>query len=59
MRTFEEHILGTTAAGENLLVQLLALDRSWCPNPVAEDAGRGYSSRTEQILKRCRAWLQL
>jgi hypothetical protein len=51
MSTFEEHIPGTTAAGEKPQAQLLALGRSWCPNPVADDAGRGYNSRTEQIIK--------
>jgi hypothetical protein len=51
MSTFEEHISGATAPGENLQAQQLALDCSWCPNPVADDAGRAYSSRTEEKIK--------
>jgi hypothetical protein len=51
MNTFEKYIPGATAAGGNLQAQMLDLDRSWCPNPVADDSGRGYNSRTEQIIK--------
>jgi hypothetical protein len=50
MNTYEEHISGATAPGENLQAQPLALDRTWCPNPVVDDAGRAYNSRTEKII---------
>jgi hypothetical protein len=51
MSASEEHISGATAPREKLQAKPLALDRSWCPNPVADDAGRAYNSRTEEIIK--------
>jgi hypothetical protein len=40
MKTFKEHISGASAPRGKLQAQLLALGRSWCPTPVADDAGR-------------------